>query len=645
MKNFFYYFFTILIFHIWLLGAQETKLLHADDVKNVMSEILKQHVDKKDLSDKIITSSFKIYIDQFDPDRIYLLESEVAPFLHPSSSEIREVLQDWKNTQFRVYERLNAVIEQSIMRARQERKNNNFVFNGDLVNEETTDAFAKNLNELASRQKASFIKFLKSRSQKFGNDLLMKQKEQLAVVFDDSLTGHENEYLMTKGTLPRQERESLFYMHILKGLTKSLDAHTAYLNNQEAFDMKVRLEKSMDGIGIVVRKGEDGYVVAKILEGSPAFSSGKIKENDILLKIDGNAINKIDLSQVVDQLRGNVGTEVLLTVQHPGKSIENVHLTRQSIAVNEGRVTYRYVPFNKGIIGVIKLTSFYQNDAGVSSESDIRHAIEELSKKGHINGLILDLRENSGGFLSQAVKVAGLFITNGVVVISKYSNGEEHFYRDMDGKVSYDGPLVVLTSKVTASAAEIVAGALQDYGVALVVGDQHTYGKGTIQSQTVTEGDSSSFFKVTVGKYYTTSGKTPQEMGVSSDIIIPSILNEQNIGEEYLESHLSNDHITPAFQDTLQDIDPSLKPWYLRYYTPTLQKQSTKWKGMLSDLRERSSSRLKSEDYVDMIHNENYGYNMKDDLQLLETVNVVKDMIINEARLEGRGLTTQTIRP
>src|SRR5690606_836656 len=162
------------------------------------------------------------------------------------------------------------------------------------------------------------------------------------------------------------------------------------------------------------------------------------------------------------------------------------------------------------IIGKITLNSFYQGDNGVNSENDVRDAIKKLDKMGNLRGLILDLRENSGGFLTQAVKVAGLFITNGVIVVSKYFNGEEHFYRDMDGKVSYTGPLVILTSKATASAAEIVAQALQDYGTALIVGDEHTYGKGTIQSQTVTENQGAAFFKVTVGKYYTVSGKTPQ---------------------------------------------------------------------------------------------------------------------------------------
>src|SRR5262249_45906772 len=148
------------------------------------------------------------------------------------------------------------------------------------------------------------------------------------------------------------------------------------------------------------------------------------------------------------------------------------------------------------------------------------------------------------------------------------------------------GPLVVLISRATASAAEIVAQALQDYGVAIVVGDEHSYGKGTIQSQTVTDNEGTSFFKVTVGEYYTVSGNTPQIRGVKSDILVPGILNQEHIGEEYLEDTIKlSDKISPKYQDDLKDIDPELKPWYLRYYIPTIQPKTEFWQKMLPLLK------------------------------------------------------------
>ena len=222
----------------------------------------------------------------------------------------------------------------------------------------------------------------------------------------------------------------------------------------------------------------------------------------------------------------------------------------------------------------------------------MRKALEKLRAEGNLRGLILDLRENSGGFLNQAVKVAGLFITSGVVVISKYFNGEEHFYRDLDGKTFFDGPLIVLTSRATASAAEIVAQALQDYGVALIVGDEQTYGKGTIQNQTVTDSKSTSFFKVTVGKYYTVSGKTPQIDGVKADIVVPGIFNFEHIGERYLSSTVPPDTISEDYNDDIADVSSSSKEWFLRYYMPTLQHKKMLWRNQLPTLKANSAQRI-----------------------------------------------------
>jgi carboxyl-terminal processing protease len=156
-------------------------------------------------------------------------------------------------------------------------------------------------------------------------------------------------------------------------------------------------------------------------------------------------------------------------------------------------------PFGDGLIAKLTLPAFYESEEGSSCEKDMRDALRKLKAKGKVLGVVLDLRENSGGFLNQAVKTAGLFITSGVIVISKYAQGELQYLRDLDGRVYYTGPLLVLTSKASASAAEIVAQALQDYGTALVVGDERTYGKGSIQYQNVTERGSGAFFKVTVG--------------------------------------------------------------------------------------------------------------------------------------------------
>ncbi len=634
-----------------LLGEEE--LLHQDDVKKVMAQMFTQHVEKKEISADILKTSFRVYIEQFDPDRTYLLDSEVAPFLSPSSEELKKVLGEYKDNNFSIYLKINDIIQNSIKRARDNRAAVLALYQNDqpLKDSGTGDRrrFAQTPDQLLARQTREIRQFI---GEEKGPSALAKFRE-----YDFKETEKENPYLFIGSDgkpLDAKAKENLLTMHIIKALAKSLDSHTSFLNPGEAYDMRVRLEKGFDGVGIVLGKNKSGYQIVKILPGSVAESSGKLALNDYLTKIDGQSVSDETLGDVMKMLRGKNGTPVSLEIKREGIGSDkdsrsfNVVLKREPIIIDEGRVETSYVRFDDGVIGTIALESFYQGPNGISSERDVRRALEELEKKGPVKGLILDLRENSGGFLTQAVKVAGLFITNGVIVISKYSNGEEKFYRDMDGKVSYEGPMVVLTSRATASAAEIVAQALQDYGVALIVGDEQTYGKGTIQSQTVTNDETKggSYFKVTVGKYYTVSGKTPQINGVKADVVVPSPYSLEQIGEEYLDYPIGRDFIPDAFVDSLDDIDPGLRPWYLRYYMPTLQQRNLMWRDALPVLKKNSRMRMmKNVDYKNFLktgrfdeenrYDESHHLYGKEDPQLHEAINIVKDMIALEPKKGG----------
>lgn len=640
--------------------SQEQELLKHDDVKKVMQQIFSQHMDKKQISETILRNSFQIYINQFDPDRVYLLEDEVRPYLRMSARQMRRLMRQYQNDDFSAFEQLNDVIRKAIARSRDYReemeRNPEQFFEKRRVR---TDAewraaergrpFAKNVSELKTRMHQDILNFVDAERRRFGDAELHDRHSSLMAMYEGAVRNHENQYLFEDESghqLIAEQKENLQSMHILKALASSLDSHTSVFDPSEAYEMRVRLEKSFQGVGIMVKQGIDGMVVTSLIPNSPAARSHKIQPNDYLIEIDGRAVDREPINNVIDLLRGKSGSEVSLLLKRAGDNKPfRVNLTREPIVINEGRVETSYEEFGNGIIGKITLHSFYQGN-GISSEQDVRNAIRELSKKGNLRGLILDLRENSGGFLSQAVKVAGLFITNGVVVISKYSNGDERFYRDMDGKVAYDGPMVVLTSRLTASAAEIVAQALQDYGVAVVVGDKQTYGKGTIQSQTVTDkGGQTSYFKVTVGKYYTVSGKTPQLQGVKADIVAPSQYSLEDYDNLHEDGQFTHDSIEPAYSDSLRDIDPGLRPWYLRYYMPTLQGQKRIWQEALPKLKRNSEYRL--------AHNKNYQLLMEgdvdsidehatnarqrtygiDDMQMNEAVNVIKDMIIMESRM------------
>lgn len=664
-KNFISLFGFILI--ITQLAANPADL-QVKDVQQIMSQIFEKQGENKTLTANIIKNSFKIYIEQFDPYKTYLLESEVSPYLNISDARVAEILRQYQNNDLTAYLELNAVIQSAILRARKLRAE---VKPDDLIGMKPTELkinpsvpYAKDDAELKRRIREQMADFLSSEKKRFGPAYVQQHKDRLVRVYLMNATDFENQYLplTEQGTaVATSQDEDQFLIHVLKSLSRSLDAHTSYLDESEASDMRVRLNKGYNGVGIIIQDRANKMIITGFMPNSPASKAEKIQLGDQIIAINGTSVSNMEVAKVREVLQdGERGSTVTLLLKHSNQnSPYTLAMQRDTIVINEGRAEVSYESFGNGIIGIIKLDSFYRGPNGISSESDIKRAIQDLDSKGNLRGLVLDLRENTGGFLSEAVKVAGLFITNGVVVISKYNTGEEHYYRDMDSSIAFDGPLIVLTSRATASAAEIVAQALQDYGVAVIVGDEQTYGKGTIQSQTVTRDDGrGSFFKVTVGKYYTVSGKTPQLQGVKADVVVPGKFSAMELGEEYLDipHDTNNDTIQAAFNDSLDDINPSLKSWYLRYYMPTVQKPRVDWKHSLSQLKENSKYRIEhngnyklfiqkltgneivdqqdveeKDDEYGRTNHTTYG---REDLQKQEAVNVLKDMIYLQPRAE-----------
>ncbi len=650
------------------LSADE-ELLKASDINHVMQQIFSQHVEKKSISGPILKHAFRIYIDQFDPYRTYLLDEEVAPFLQMNDEEMAHVIAQYKQQNFSAFAQLNSVIQKAIQRQRVSRKeiesDKAKIFQG-LPSEmdpnglayedpDLKTPFVKTAQELKERVEQRIAHFIYQEKRHFGNDAVMKNQNRTLEIYESHLANHEDSYLFVNESgkpLPPTQQENLFVIHVLKALAGSLDAHTTFYNNSEAYDLKIRLEKAFEGIGVVMQQSADGgVIITHLVKGGPAANSGLILEKDKIISVDGKSLADVPFEKIMELIRGAHDSTVTLILQRQiadeqKPKIVEVKLKRGPITDDEERVDVSSEPFANGIVGTITLHAFYQGANDVTSENDVRNAIKELQKKGPLKGLILDLRENSGGFLTQAVKVASIFIKSGVIVISKYSDGREQYYRDVNGQATYTGPLIILTSKATASAAEIVAQALQDYGVAIVVGDERTYGKGSIQSQTVTDNQATSYFKVTVGKYYTVSGKTPQIRGVQADIVAPGPYDYEHIGEKYLENALPNDVIQPEYKDDLADVDPGLKSWYLRYYLPTLQPKVTMWRNLLPTLQKESAARMaNNRDYQALIarwkleeSDPNAAANATEqqqppkDYQLGEAQNILKDMIVLHAR-------------
>lgn len=647
------------------VNAHQQDLLKTADISRIMDQIFSEHLGKNEISEKILHHALETYINQFDPRRIYLLESEVSPYFNATAPQLAVVMEEYKKGNFSSFRTLNQVIQTSIERSRRlreglEEQDRNRLFHGNFNKQVPSpskgggvSSFAKTKDQLQGRIFDDLEEYIEEQKKRYGGAMTPQRKELILSSYEGEMREFENQYLYQNGkgaSFSESEQENLFTLHVLKALASSLDSHTSFFEPSEAYEIRVRLQKEFKGIGLVLKDAQEGVIVTHLLDGGPAAQSGKIKVGDLLLKINGKEISSLPFDKTMEMLHGEKNAKVDLTFERKrekGEASEvfTVQLNREMIILKNDRVDVSSEAFGEGVIGVITLHSFYQGN-GVSSEQDVRDAVIQLRKKGNLKGLILDLRENGGGFLSQAVKVAGLFITDGIIVISKYSNGNERVYRDVDGKTIYDGPLVVLTSKATASAAEIVAQALQDYGVALIVGDEHTYGKGTIQTQTVTDNQSSSYFKVTVGKYYTVSGHTPQKEGVKADIVAPSHWHREAIGERYADS-LESDIIPPRYQDSLEDVPSNLRSWFIKYYIPKMQKRVSLWQDLLPTLRKNSEYRIANnknyqyflkgaapvndeegdfEDDWNMSDKKNITYG-EDDLQVQEAVDIVKDMV------------------
>ncbi|KKM14526.1 hypothetical protein LCGC14_1705220, partial [marine sediment metagenome] len=297
-----------------------------------------------------------------------------------------------------------------------------------------------------------------------------------------------------------------------------------------------------------------------------------------------------------------------------------------------------FEPFGDGVILNLKLFSFYQ-DSKSSSSQDLKNAIDNYAKKHKIKAIILDLRSNTGGLLPQAVEVASLFISKGIVVSIKDSSDNLQHLRNTDGKTTFDGPLVVLVNKASASASEIVAGTLQDYGRAIVVGEE-TFGKGSFQTFSLDSSKNAKInpsgeVKVTRGRYYTVSGKSPQLVGVQADVKVPGILSELDIGEKFSKYPLENDEISPNFDDDLSDIPLIHRKRLSLLYKHNLQQKMTTYTQYLDILGTNSKNRIENnqnyQSFLTDIKLKNFESKSvelfnQSDIQLLETMNIAKDL-------------------
>jgi len=375
----------------------------------------------------------------------------------------------------------------------------------------------------------------------------------------------------------------------LSALTRAFDPHSDYMSPIEAENFDINsIDMQLTGIGAVLR-AEDGYTtIVRIMPGGPAAKSKLIHANDKVIAVknpgDKEPTDLIDMSlnKVVQLIRGKKGSIVELTIIPAGKEERKVIKIKRDVVKLEDSLAKAYIIERKvngktEKLGILNLPGFY------SKCSDHCRTLIERLKKEKVDGIVLDLRMNGGGILQESINLTGLFIDLGPVVQVRDFRGQNKVLGDTKRGVAYDGPLVVAVSPMSASASEIVAAALQDYGRAIVVGSQATHGKGTVQQLLPLNrrilanlGEDSGRLKFTISKFYRINGSTTQRLGVLSDVELPSIFDHLGMGEAKLPRALEADKIKKATYKVLNRVEPFLT---------SLRKSSAKRVGKSTDFK------------------------------------------------------------
>lgn len=348
----------------------------------------------------------------------------------------------------------------------------------------------------------------------------------------------------------------------LNSLSNLFDPHSSFLSEYYFEEMEIMMRNTLSGIGAELQD-KDGYcTISGLIDDGPAVKSKLLDVGDKIVGVGqetGEIVNVVGskLRHTVSLIRGKPGTKVRLQIEAKGSgATKTITLTRDKVQLTTKLAKaniFEIVADDKTIpVGVIELLSFYgpeEGDSkGFSPTKDIEELLGKLKAQG-VKGVILDMRKNGGGLLGEAVDLAGLFIRTGPILQVRNGNGRVEQLRDNDPKVVWDGPLILLVSKVSASATEIVAGALKNHERAIIIGDKTTYGKGTVQmiwKLSMIEKSQKGAAKVTIQKWYAPNGQSIQMKGVESDIVLPSILEYAEIGEDKKEHALAWDNIPSA---------------------------------------------------------------------------------------------------
>ncbi|VAX41643.1 periplasmic tail-specific proteinase [hydrothermal vent metagenome] len=548
---------------IWAQGNNDSDKTTA---KLVTEMLERNHISRSKVNDEISKKFLKKYLKTLDSQKMYFLQSEIDTFKKEETlldDQVKKGDVKFAYTVFNAYrEHLYGKIKLShqLIDAKQD-----FSANETISNDSKNTTWAQSKNDLNERwRKRIKYEFLLLKLDDKKDDEIRKQLHK--------------RYRMLKRFTKDFENNEILEIY-LSSLTHCFDPHSTYMSQETVEDFRIQMSLSLDGIGASLRS-EDGYtIVANVVEGGAAAKDGRLKKDDKIIAVDSGDGKWVDivemkLSKVVRFIRGKRGTKVRLKVKvaqnEKGKKegekekediVKVYELTRQKIELKSSAVKGEIIETKDRVtgtnlkIGVIDIPSFYRDFRGAqlglknfkSTARDTRNVLNDFKKKGGVDCVIIDLRSNGGGSLTESIEVSGLFINRGPVVMVKQPYGEVRSHEDTDKGVAYDGPLVVLCNRLSASASEIFAGAIKDYKRGIIVGNKTTHGKGTVQNIMPVSKRMFGFaprgglgaLKLTINQFYRVNGDSTQNRGVTSDVVLPSILDHMELGESFLDNALA----------------------------------------------------------------------------------------------------------
>lgn len=529
-----------------------------------------EHLSKHQVDDEMSQRAFKAFFKSLDPLKLYFTAADIAQFSAEEKNLDDMIQKGDVSFGFAVYQRYLQRVDERLKTALTLLdQQHDFTVDEEFVTDGKKIEWAKNDAEIVDRWRRR-VKY----------DLLVQKADKIDLAEAKVKLGRRyNSFAKRMHQLGNDDLVEIF----LTSMTMAFDPHTTYMSASTVDNFEIQMRLNLDGIGAALQY-DDGYTkVSKIMPGGPAEKDGRLKADDRITAVaqgksdDFTDVVDMNLNDVVKLIRGQPGTVVRLKVMPGGKGESKIYdITRDKIKLTDSEA--RSEIFEAGQkpngqpykVGVINLPSFYMDMEGAragnenykSTTRDVKKLLDEFKAKG-VDVVMMDLRKNGGGSLPEAISLTGLFVDTGPIVQVKDSAGQIQHYDDLDRGVAWSGPLVVLCSKFSASASEIFAGAIQDYGRGIIIGDKTTHGKGTVQSlldlgqrffRTANPPKFGSL-KITMQQFYRPNGDSTQNQGVISDIELPSITTHLDVGESDLDFALPFDQVpaVPIRKDNLVD--------------------------------------------------------------------------------------------